>query len=114
MHAHAHTPPPSRCSPLEQRVTDQPGLARAYRGQLKQDVQAAFSHAASAMEELYPAKLSTGELSAHTRVLQQLYRTIMLEMKAAERVGDLWVNNVWRSRTQLSLQLRPWLRQSVV
>jgi hypothetical protein len=75
-------------SPLEERVVDQPGLARAYRGQLKQDVQRAFTCAHSAMEELFPSKLSSHEeLAARTHTLQHLYRTVMLEVKVAENVS---------------------------
>ncbi len=78
-------------------MTDQPSLARAFRGQLKQDVQKAFTLASGAMEEIYPSQLSSkAELSAHALVFQQLYRTIMTELKVAEHVSAcVFVNRAW-------------------
>jgi hypothetical protein len=76
------------CSPLEHRVTDHPTLARAFRWQLRQDVQNAFILADEALEEVHPSQLSSkAELSARSQVFQDLHHTVMMELKVAEQVS---------------------------
>lgn len=76
------------CSPLEHRVTDHPTLARAFRWQLRQDVQNAFILADEALEEIHPSQLSSkAELSARSQVFHDLHHTVMMELKVAEQVS---------------------------